>query len=264
MSQGVILVTGATGVLGREVLARVRATGVPVRAMTRRSALPDDPGVTWVTGDLTTGVGLAAALDGVGTVIHCASDTRRPKNDVPGWRHLLDAARGAGVGHIVNISIVGVDRIPYFYYKIKLEGERLLAESGIPWTNLRATQFPELLNMAFRVLSKLPVMPVPSRIPCQPVAQGDVADRLVALALAEPAGRVADFGGPRVYDSTALARTWLAAVGKKRPIVPVRVPGKVGAGFRSGALTTPQHADGVRTWEEYVAGLAGEPARSGK
>ncbi|MGW0663907.1 SDR family oxidoreductase [Streptodolium elevatio] len=253
MTTNVIMVTGATGVLGRQVLERLRRTGLPVRAMTRRTTLPDDPGVRWVTADLTTGEGLDAALEGVTTVIHCASDTRRPKNDVPGWRHLLDAAKRAGVGHIVNISIVGVDRIPYFYYKIKFEGERLLEESGVPWTNLRATQFPDLLNKAFRVLSKLPVVPVPSKTACQPVDQGEVADRLVELAQGEPAGQATEIGGPKVYDAPELARTWLAAAGKRRFVLKVRIPGKAGAAFRAGYLTTPRHATGVHTWEQYLA-----------
>ncbi|WTW94307.1 NAD(P)H-binding protein [Streptomycetaceae bacterium NBC_01309] len=253
MTANVILLTGATGVLGREVLDRVRAQGLPVRAMTRRTALPDDPGVDWMTGDLTTGEGLDAALDGVGTVIHCASDTRRPKNDVPGMRHLLDAAKQAGVGHIVNISIVGVDRIPYFYYKIKLEGERLLQESGIPWTNLRATQFPDLLNKALRVLSKLPVVLMPSKTACQPIDPGEVADHLVELAQAAPAGQAPEVGGPKVYDAPELARTWLKAAGKRRYVLKVHIPGKAGAAFRAAYLTTPQRAVGVRTWERYLA-----------
>ncbi|MFF7251133.1 SDR family oxidoreductase [Embleya sp. NPDC008237] len=258
MGENVILVTGATGVLGREVLDRARRTGLPVRAMTRRTTLPDDPGVTWVTADLESGEGLDAAFDGVATIIHCASDTRKPKHDIPGWRFLLDAAKRAGVGHIVNISIVGVDRIPYSYYKIKVEGERLLAESGIPWSNLRATQFPALLDTAFGVLSKAPVVPVPSKTVCQPVDPGEVADRLVELAQGAPAGRVADMGGPRVYGATDLARSWLKAVGRRRWILPVRVPGKAGAGFRAGGLVTPENAVGVRTWEDY---LAAKPSR---
>ncbi|MER5865346.1 NAD(P)H-binding protein [Kitasatospora sp. NPDC002040] len=248
----VMLVTGATGVLGREVLARVRRLGVPVRALTRRAELPVTEGVEWVRGDLLTGAGLAAAFAGVGTVIHCATDIRHPKNDLPGFERMLAAAKAAGVGHVVNISIVGVDRIPYFYYRIKLAGERLLADSGIGWTNLRATQFPTLLNAAFGVLSRLPVLVVPAGTDCQPVDQGEVADRLVELAQGAPVGQAPDLGGPKVYRAEQLAEGWLRAAGKRRRVLAVRLPGGAAAGFRSGALTTP-NADGVRTWEEYLA-----------
>lgn len=251
-NDGTVLVTGATGVLGREVLAQARAVGLPVRAVTRRTGVADEPGVTWVTADLQTGAGLDAAFDGVGTVIHCASDTRRPKHDIPGWHHLLDAAERAGVGHIVNISIVGIDRIPFSYYKIKLAGERLLADSGIPWTNLRATQFPALLDRAFSALAKLPVVFVPSGTPCQPVDPAEVAARLVALAQGAPVGEAPELGGPRTYSADDLARTWLRAAGKKRRVVALRLPGKTAAAFRTGALTTSAPDPGTHTWEEYL------------
>ncbi|WP_329491674.1 NAD(P)H-binding protein [Kitasatospora sp. NBC_01246] len=262
MKNDAIMVTGATGVLGREVLDRARRTGLPVRALTRRSVLPDDPGVAWFTGDLATGAGLDEAFAGVRTVIHCATDIRHFKNDIPAFEHLLEAAARAGVEHIVNISIIGVDRIPYPYYRIKREGERLLAASGIGWTNLRASQFPELLNTAFRFLSRLPVVVVPSGTRCQPVDQGEVADRLVELALGDPAtgappaegwGRVPDLAGPTVYPADRLARDWLRAAGKRRPVLPVFIPGRIGAAFRSGALTAPDRPAGRRTWEAYLA-----------
>ncbi|MFD9129572.1 SDR family oxidoreductase [Kitasatospora sp. NPDC059571] len=256
MKNDTILVTGATGVLGREVLERARRTGRPLRATTRRAARPDDAQVAWYTADLTTGAGLDEALAGVGTVIHCASDTRHPKNDVPGLEHLLAAAGRAGVGHLVNISIVGVDRLPVGYYRIKLEGERLLATSGIGWTTLRATQFPELLDRAFGLLSRLPVVPVPAGALCQPVDQGEVADRLVELALGGPAGRVPDLAGPAVHPLDALARDWLRAAGKRRPVLALPLPGRIGAGLRAGALTAPGRAVGRRTWEDYLAGKA--------
>lgn len=253
MTNDTIMVTGATGVLGREVLERARRTGRPVRALTRGTAVPDGSGVAWYTGDLTAGTGLDEALAGVRTVIHCASDIRHFKNDVPGLRNLLEAGKRAGVEHIVNISIVGVDRVPYPYYRVKLECERLLADSGIGWTGLRATQFPALLDLAFGALSKLPVVLVPSGTDCQPADPGEVADRLVELALGAPAGRVPDFAGPAVYPAAGLARDWLRAAGKRRVVLPVRVPGRIGAAWRAGHLTAPDHAAGKRTWEQYLA-----------
>ncbi|MCX5196422.1 NAD(P)H-binding protein [Streptomyces sp. NBC_00249] len=252
MGNDTIMVTGATGVLGREVLERARRTGRPVRALTRRAEVPGEAGVAWYTGDLTTGAGLDEALAGVRTVIHCASDIRHFKNDVPGFQHLLEAGKRAGVEHVVNISIVGVDEIPYPYYRVKLEGERLLAASGIGWTNLRATQFPALLDLAFGVLSKLPVVLVPSGTDCQPVDPGEVADRLVELALGAPAGRVPDFAGPAVHPAAGLAKDWLRAADKRRAVLPVHVPGRIGAAWRAGHLTAPAHASGTRTWEQYL------------
>src|SRR3954454_6843316 len=107
------LVTGATGALGVPTVARLRAAGHDVRALSRRSA----PGLT--TGDLLTGAGLGEALTGVDTVLHLATGPRG-KGDVPATRTLLEAATDAGVRHLVLISIVGIDDVPLAYYRDKL------------------------------------------------------------------------------------------------------------------------------------------------
>ncbi|MFD0570581.1 SDR family oxidoreductase [Kitasatospora gansuensis] len=263
MKNDAIMVTGATGVLGRQVLDRARHTGLPVRALTRRATLPDDPGVAWFTGDLAAGTGLDEAFAGVRTVIHCASDIRHFKNDIPAFHHLLEAARRAGVEHIVNISIVGIDRIPYPYYRIKLAGERLLETSGIGWTNLRATQFPELLNMAFGVLSKLPVVIVPTGTDCQPVDQGEVADRLVELALGEPGAgeprpRLGPGAGPRRTHGVPgrPAGQGLAASGGQAPSRPAGLhPGEARSGLPFRRPDRPRPGGGQ-------ADLGGVPRRA--
>ena len=141
-----ILVTGGSGTLGRGVVARLLAAGHQVRVLSRR---PRPAGGTataeWVTGDLLCGDGLAGAVTGVEAIVHCAGDPRRPRVDSNGTRNLLRAARAAGAPHLVDISIVGVDRVPYRYYQAKLQAERLIQASGLPWTILRATQFHQLV-----------------------------------------------------------------------------------------------------------------------
>ena len=87
------------------------------------------------------------------------------------------------------ISIVGVDRFPRGYFKAKLEAEGVVAESGLPWTTLRATQFYELIAKGATRLAKLPVIPVPAGFVVQPVDSGEAAARLAELALgSRPAG----------------------------------------------------------------------------
>ena len=139
------------------------------------------------------------------------------------------------------------------YFASKLAAERVVAGSGLPWTTLRATQFHDLMLLTVRQLAKLPVIPVPAGFRFQPVDAGEVAARLVELALGAPAGLVPDLAGPRVYEMADLLRGYLRARGKHRPIVPVRLPGSAARAFRAGANLAPDRAVGRRTWEEFLA-----------
>jgi uncharacterized protein YbjT (DUF2867 family) len=253
-----VLVTGGTGTLGRLVVRRLEDAGRTARVLSRRSREGGD-GVDFVTGDLATGEGIEAAVEGTGVIVHCAGTA---KGDDDKALNLVRAALQAGAPHIVYISVVGADRIPvesrvdramFGYFASKLAAERVVADSGLPWTTLRATQFHDLIFTTARQMSKLPVIPAPSGFRFQPVDTGEVAERLVELALGEPAGLVPDIAGPRVYEMRELIRGYLSAFDKRRAIVPVRLPGKAARAVRDGANLAPDRAVGRRTWEEFLA-----------
>jgi uncharacterized protein YbjT (DUF2867 family) len=252
---GTILVTGGTGTLGRPLVEALSGAGQPVRVLSRRPQPPPPqrPPVTWVVGDLATGQGLGEAVAGAGAIVHCATSAQTRKVDVEGTGRLLDAAGAAGSPHLVYISIVGIDRVPFRYYKAKLEAERLVERAGLPWTILRTTQFHDLLLRVLERLARLPVLPVPRGFRFQPVDTGEVAERLAALALGRPAGRVPDLGGPQVLTVRELARGYLRAAGRRRAVVSVPLPGAAARGFRAGGHLSPERADGRRTWEEFLA-----------
>ncbi|MFK4101756.1 SDR family oxidoreductase [Streptomyces sp. NPDC019531] len=238
-----ILVTGGTGTLGRLVTERLRADGHGVRVLSRHSP---EYGVDLREG----GSALDAAVAGVGTIVHCATTQRG--GDERSARNLLDAARRAGVPHLVYISIVGVDRVPFPYYRTKLDVERMIEESGLGWTILRTTQLHDLLVMLFRGLAKLPVVFVPAGVRDQPIEVAEVAGRLAELAVGAPAGRVEDMGGPEVRTFADLARSYLRAAGRKRPVVGVRLFGKAYREFRAGGHLAPEQAVGKGTFEGYL------------
>ncbi len=247
---GPVLVTGATGTLGRPVLRQLLLGGADVRALSRREQPPAGD-VDWVRADLAEPSGLDAALDGVSTVVHCASDPLG--GDVDAARHLIAAARDAGVSHLVYISIVGVDRVPFPYYRTKYEVERLLENSGLGVTILRATQFHDLVLGVVRGLSRLPLVPVLSGVSDQPVEVTEVAERLVRLALGDPAGRVSDLGGPLIHTFAELLVLYQRASGVRRRALPFRSPGRAFRAFAEGGHLTPEHADGVVTFREFLA-----------
>jgi uncharacterized protein YbjT (DUF2867 family) len=244
----IILVTGATGSLGRPTVERLRRAGHDVRALSRRG------GDGRVTGDLVTGDGVDAAVAGASVVVHLA--TSRGRKDSAIARTLIEAARKAGIAHLVLVSIVGIEHIPLSYYRDKVEVERLVVESGVPHTVVRATQFHDLAEQLFTVQRRLPVVLAPD-LRLQPIATTDVADRLVELTAAGPAGRVPDIGGPAVRSLPELGRLWASARGTRRRVVPVRLPGRVFAGYRAGHALVPGRPYGRVTFEEHLAGRAG-------
>jgi uncharacterized protein YbjT (DUF2867 family) len=253
-----ILVIGGTGTLGRPVVSLLRDAGYEVRVLCRRTHEAAD-GIEYLTGDLLQDEGIQAAVDGAGIIVNCAGS---PKRDEEHARNLVRAAARAGTPHLVYISVVGADRIPiassidramFGYFGAKLAAERVVADSGLPWTTLRATQFYDALLIVGRQMAKLPVIPVPAGFRFQPVDTGEVAARLVELALGTPAGLVPDMAGPRVYGMAELLRGYLQARRKHRAIVPVRFPGKAARAVRAGANLAPDRAVGHRTWEDFLA-----------
>ncbi|MEU9140480.1 NAD(P)H-binding protein [Streptomyces sp. NPDC048404] len=238
-----ILVTGGTGTLGRLVTERLRANGHEVRVLSRHA----QPYAV----DLREGGGaLEAAVAGVGAIVHCATSHRG--GDEQAAERLIAAARRAAVPHLVYISIVGVDAVPFGYYRSKRAVEKLIEESGLGWTILRTTQFHDLVAQVLGGLAKLPALLLPAGMSDQPIEVAEVADRLAALAAGAPAGRVEDMGGPEVRTFRSLAAAHLRATGKRRPLLDVRLPGKAYRAFREGHHLTPEHAVGKGTFEDFL------------
>jgi len=235
-----IIVTGGTSGPGAPTVDRLRTAGHHVHILSRK------PGEDHVVADLDTGVGLEDAVAGAEVVVHLATNRRK---DLPGTKRLLTAARAAGVGHFVYISIVGVDEIPYFYYRDKLANEHAIAASGVPFTLLRSTQFHsfpgEMINMTgghFFV-----------DLPIQPIGVEDVADRLAELASGPPSERVADIGGPETLEGRDVVSRLQAAGRAKKPVFTIRFPGKTFNAFRTGHHLAGLPGYGTQTFDEWVA-----------
>ncbi len=236
-----ILLTGGTGRLGRHVAETLRSRSLDHRILSRR------PGDGHVVADLATGEGLAAALEGVDTVVHLA--TSRSK-DIGQTRRLLDAMAGSGA-HLIFVSIVGVDSIPFAYYRDKVASEHAIEASGMPFTIIRVTQFHGFVTEALDVQRRLPVtlgLPVSA----QTIHMPEVAERLADLVEAGPSGRVADLGGPEQLTFREYAELWQKKRGIRRPIWALRLPGRVVAGFRAGHHMSGLPGAGRVTYREYL------------
>ena len=254
-----VLVTGGTGTLGRPAARRLLERGHEVRVLTRQLSPALPGGAAAVRGDLSTGAGVAQAVERADAVLHAASNTGLGlgRGDVEATRRLLDAALGAGVAHLLYVSIVGIDRIPLAYYRRKLACEQLVAASGIGHTILRATQFHELLSAALLAVERWPIVPLPVSWRFQPVAAEEAAARAVELVVSGPHGRAPDVGGPEVMTLDEMTHIWRSRRGRPRRIVRIALPGRVARGFRLGLNTCPANASGGPRWVEHVARISG-------
>ena len=249
-----ILVTGGTGTLGRHVVRRLRQSGHRARILSREPRGHVDA----VHGDIRTGEGVARALAGMEVVVHAASATRDPlrlrATDIRGTRRMLELARTANIRHVVFISVVGIEGVAYPYYRTKVAAEQVVREGGVPWSILRATQFHDFMELLLRGFSRMPgVTAVPFRWQFQPVDADEVARRVVEVALGEPAGLLADFGGPEVRTFKSVAESWLEARKARRRLVDLPLPFKFSRQLAEGRLTCPDHREGVITFEQHLA-----------
>jgi len=254
-----VLVTGGTGSLGKPMVGALKRAGYSVRVMSRRPRHASaDADTEWAQADITSGTGVRAAFEGVDAVVHAATDPRHAKAvDIGGTQHAIDAARSAGVVHFLYVSIVGIDDIPFPYYKAKVSAEAIVTRSGVPHSIARATQFHALIDMLLSLLARVPlVMPIPNGVVFQSVAESEVAEHLVACLGTGPRGRATDFGGPEILTLRDMARTWMEIRGVRKTTIPVTIPGRVAEDFRAGKHTTSQGVHGAIRWRQWLEARA--------
>src|SRR6266545_7299309 len=216
----IVLVTGGTGHLGRELVAVLKpAHRVRVLARSPQS----DPDVQWVKGDLATGEGIPEAMAGARFVLHAATlspAARRgyflptdlwrspPEVDVDGTSRLLREAERVGVAHFLYVSIVGVEHPRGPYLRLKHTAEGLVRTGGVPWSIVRATQFHWLLDRMLGKAARLPALVLPAALTAQPADARDFAAYLLECGAAGPGEQRPDFGGPEVLALGDLVGQW--------------------------------------------------------
>jgi uncharacterized protein YbjT (DUF2867 family) len=238
-----IAVAGATGVLGRQVVDELARRGHAVRALSRRTTQLAVAGVERRIVDLTTGAGLREALAGADAVVDAANRNDRHAATVlvEGTRRLVQAAAAERVGHVVEVSIVGIDVVALSYYKVKLEQERVIEDGDVPWSIVRATQFHQLLDWAFGKTARFGVVPS-GRLSVAPVDPRVVARVLADTVQRGPAGRVGEVRGPHVEALSDLARTWLTVNRRHAARVPLPMRRRMRESLAAGGLVPGQGA----------------------
>ncbi|MFZ0835787.1 MAG: SDR family oxidoreductase [Mycobacterium sp.] len=208
-----ITVIGASGLIGRKVVSLLTGDGHEAVSASRESGV-----------DVLTGEGLADALAGADALVDVVNS---PSFDDEPVMHffststskLVKAAKAAGVGHYVALSIVGADGLPESgYLRAKVAQEKLITESGLPYTIVRATQFQEFADAIVASMTEGTTVRVPDAL-IQPIAADDVAVAVARAAVGEPLNRTADIGGPQKISFEDLARGVLSRHGDDKAVV---------------------------------------------
>jgi uncharacterized protein YbjT (DUF2867 family) len=210
-----ITVIGATGKVGSTVVELLRAEGHDVVAASRGTGA-----------DVLTGAGLAEALAGAQVLVDVVNSPSFEDEPVLKFftasaANLTDAARAAGVGHYVALSIVGIDGLPDSgYMRAKVVQERTITDSGLPYTIVRATQFQEFAEAITGSLVVGDEVRTPDAL-IQPVAADDVAAEVARAAVTAPVNGIIDIGGPQKISFADMARAVLAKQGDDKLVVVV-------------------------------------------
>ncbi len=228
-----ITVMGASGLIGAKVVDFLKAEGHDVVASSRSTGV-----------DVLTGAGLADALDGADALVDVTNSPSFEADAVMEFfttsaTNLVQAARQAGVGHYVALSIVGVDELPDSgYFHAKVAQEKVITESGLPYTIVRATQFVEFADAITESLTDGNEVRVPDAL-IQPIPADEVAAKVASAAAGEPLNGIVSIGGPQMIPFEQMARDVVARKGDAKTVVVDPEARYYGAALETRSLVTP-------------------------
>jgi uncharacterized protein YbjT (DUF2867 family) len=243
-----VLVTGGTGTLGRQLVARLVERDHEVLALSRKRPKHDLHRAQWIHGNVLDATRLEVAAAGVDVIVHAASSPSRRarRTEEEGTANAVAAARTHGA-HLIYVSIVGVDAHRFPYYRAKWAAEQIIERSDVAWTIQRATQFFDLIEQFLRFR----VFPATRKMRFQPIDTGEVADRIADLVDAGPTGRAPDVGGPEVVSLRELAAIRKRVTGRRAILIPTPPVGFL-EDFDLGRHLCPAQRVGRRSWEEWL------------
>jgi len=208
-----IVVIGGTGLIGAKLIEKLKARGYEAVA-----AAPNT-GVNTLTGE-----GLAEALKNASVVVDVSNSPSFEEKAVMEFfqtstRNLLSCEAKAGVGHHVALSVVGTDRLQESpYIRAKLAQEKLIRESGIPYSIVHATQFFEFAKAIADTATDGNQVHVPP-VFIQPMAAEDVAKAVERIAVGAPLNGMVEVAGPQRFRFDEFIRQGLRARNDPREVV---------------------------------------------
>ena len=209
-----IVVIGGSGLIGSKLVNKLREHGHEAVAASPHSGI-----------NTLTGEGLAEVLKGASVVVDVSNSPSWEENAVMEFfttstRNLLTYEAAAGVGHHVALSVVGTDQLSESgYFRAKIAQEKLIKESSIPYSIVRATQFFEFVKGIADISTDGNMVRV-APVLFQPMAADDVASGVGKVAVGPPVNGIVEIGGPEQFRMDELVRRRLAALKDSREVIP--------------------------------------------
>ena len=173
--------------------------------------------------------------------------------DIEGTHNLINATNKNKTRHIIYISIVGIDKSDYPYYKTKSDVENIIQECGIPFTILRTTQFHNLVLNIINSLENLDgIINVPEGMRFQSIDVGEVAGYLVELIKEAAYGLLSGRGGPEIPDIEEMVKSYLEISGSTNTFRLCKIKNERNDMFSSGITLCPSNKYGKITWREFL------------
>lgn len=222
-----ILLTGGTGQLGKKLIEFLSGEDFLIEVLTRDTNKSLKEKVTYLNADLCQPKSLQVLISEYQAIVHWASNPKNTEEmDIKGTTNLIERLSNHKVENFIHISIIGIDRTDFPYYKSKLRTEEIIKNSGLPYTILRVTQFHDFVY--HRILNagntQAETLAVPQGLKFQSIDLTDVCREVLNLLKNKPINTVLEIRGPQILsiDEILDAHIQIIALEKKVSMVPVQ------------------------------------------
>lgn len=244
-----ILITGATGLLGKAVCSVLLKRGIQYTVATHRKPIENE----MVYLDLASMEGMDSASLNKPIILHLASDKKHPENDFYGTKRLLHQIVEQGYNpHFIYISIVGIDQLPITYFKRKFQVEEEIKKSGVSYSILRTTQFHNFIDQILKQSLKFRLSILPKKILVQPIDVTVVAEKLINMCFEQPSNHIESIGGQEVLSLGEMVDFWLGVKNKHKTVMNMPVWGRTGRSLTGGCLTCEKRTNRGKNWRQWV------------
>ena len=247
-----LVIIGGTGLIGSKLVTTLRQHGHEAIAASPQT------GVNTLNGE-----GLADVLQGASVVVDVSNSASFEEAVAMNFfttstHNLLSYEAAAGVKHHVALSVVGIERLPgYGYFLAKMAQEKLIKESSIPYSIVRATQFFEFVTTIAATATEGNIVRLPPVL-IQPIAADDVAKAVGKIAVGTPVNGMVEIAGPETFRLDELVRQGLSARQDPREVA-TDPQARYFGGIASERTLVP--GDGARLGEIRFQEWLGQPAK---